>query len=101
MAAGAGRRHGPLRTAARRLDVAAEAQTGPAGALFVPLRQQELADAVSTAREVVARTLRDLSAAGLVETSRRGVRLRDASGLQVVAEGKLGDLGHPAADGGH
>jgi PAS domain S-box-containing protein len=45
--------------------------------LAVPMTQQQLADAVGTAREVVARVLRDFRATGLVETRPGEVLVRD------------------------
>ena len=43
--------------------------------------QQELADAVGSLREVVARTLRDLRSAGIVSTSTDEVVILDATRL--------------------
>jgi DNA-binding IscR family transcriptional regulator len=72
------------RVARHLLDVASTHQQG--AALVAPLRQQELADATGTVREVVARVLRDLRDAGLVETTRAGVRILDPIGLHAEAE---------------
>jgi CRP/FNR family transcriptional regulator, cyclic AMP receptor protein len=71
------------RVARHLLDLAAERQHGPE--LVAPVSQQALADAVGTAREVVARTLRDLREAGLVESTKRGVLLLDPDRLDEVA----------------
>ena len=49
--------------------------------LSAHLSQQELADAVGSVREVVARTLRDLRAAGIVATSTDEVVILDAARL--------------------
>jgi CRP/FNR family cyclic AMP-dependent transcriptional regulator len=53
--------------------------------LIAEVSQQALADAVGTAREVVARTLHDFRVAGLIETSRAGIVLLDADGIESVA----------------
>jgi CRP/FNR family transcriptional regulator len=69
------------------LDLAGERQRG--AGRFAPVSQQELADAVGTVREVVARALRELRDAGLVETTRGGVLVVDPAGLhdQVGPDG--------------
>jgi CRP/FNR family transcriptional regulator, cyclic AMP receptor protein len=67
------------RVARHLLDLAAERQRG--AKLLAPVSQQELADAVGTVREVVARVLRELRDAGLVETTRGGVLVIDPAGL--------------------
>ncbi len=56
------------RVALHVLDLASE-QQGPSGPLIARVTQQELAEAVGSVREVVARVLRDLRAAGLVATT--------------------------------
>jgi len=48
------------------------------GTLLARVSQQELADAIASGREVVARALRELRQAGLVEVSRNGIVVRDA-----------------------
>ncbi len=53
------------------LDLATDRQSGPV--LVAHVSQQELADAVGTAREVVVRILRDLRTEGLVATGRDGI----------------------------
>jgi len=68
------------RVALHVLDLAS-AQQVPGGALVAGVSQQELAEAVGSVREVVARVLRDLRQAGLVETVPEGVRVRDPSRL--------------------
>jgi CRP/FNR family transcriptional regulator len=76
------------RLARHLLDLAADRQQG--AALVAPVGQQALADAVGTAREVVARTLHDLHAAGLIETARSQVVLvNPARLLEVAATGEL------------
>lgn len=76
------------RVARHLLDLAADRQRG--ADLVAPVTQQALADAVGTAREVVARTLHDLRHAGLVDTSRNGVMVLDADRLsEVAATGQL------------
>lgn len=67
------------RVARHLLGLAAPAENGPT----VRVTQQELADAVGTVREVVARTLRGLREAGLISTSARGIVLLDPEALQA------------------
>src|SRR4051794_41123673 len=67
------------RVARHLLDVAAERQRG--SRLLAPVSQQGLADATGTVREVVARVLRQLRDAGLVETTRGGVLIIDPARL--------------------
>jgi len=59
--------------------------------LVAPVSQQELADAVGSVREVVARTLHQLREEGLIETSRDEVALLDP----VKLTEELAALGHP------
>lgn len=68
------------RVALHVLDLASE-QQGPSGPLVARVTQQELADAVGSVREVVARVLRELRVAGLVATTAAGVRVLDPTGL--------------------
>lgn len=70
----------PQRIAAHLLDLAS-AQQRPLGPLVARVSQQELADAVGSVREVVARVLRDLRLAGLVATSPNSIRVLDPVGL--------------------
>jgi len=67
------------RVARNLLDLAAERQRG--AKLLASVTQQELADAVGTVREVVARVLRELRDDRLVETTRGGVLIVDPAGL--------------------
>jgi CRP/FNR family transcriptional regulator len=67
------------RVARHLLDLAAEAPAGPR--LVAHVRQQELADAVGTAREVAARILRDLRVEGIVATGRDGIAILDPARL--------------------
>jgi CRP/FNR family cyclic AMP-dependent transcriptional regulator len=84
LAACAGNAFGTVRQRVMRhlLDLAVEHQRD--AHLVAPVSQQELADAVGTVREVVARVLRDLRAEGLVENGPSGIvllqpdRLHDA-----------------------
>ncbi|MGA8245588.1 MAG: Crp/Fnr family transcriptional regulator [Nocardioides sp.] len=68
------------RVALHLLDLAA-AQQDPGGHLVARVSQQELADAVGSVREVVARVLRDLRASGLVASARDGVHVLDPTAL--------------------
>jgi CRP/FNR family cyclic AMP-dependent transcriptional regulator len=71
------------RLARHLLDLATSRQRGVR--LMATISQQGLADAVGTAREVVARTLHDFRAAGLIETSRRGIVLLDPDRIESLA----------------
>jgi CRP/FNR family cyclic AMP-dependent transcriptional regulator len=68
------------RVAAHLLDLAA-AQQRPQARLVARMSQQELADAVGSVREVVARVLRELRLAGIVATSTDSVVILDAARL--------------------
>jgi CRP/FNR family transcriptional regulator, cyclic AMP receptor protein len=70
------------RVAAHLLDLAATGQQ-PRGRLAAQVTQQELADAVGSVREVVARALRDFRVAGIVATAPDQVRILDAARLYV------------------
>jgi len=61
------------RVARHLLDLASERRTG--SELVASIGQQELADAVGTAREVVVRALRALREEGLIRTGRQGIVL--------------------------
>ena len=71
------------RVARHLLDLARAAEPGPS----VHITQQELADAVGSSREVVARALGGLRAAGLIRTSPRGIVLIDAEALYMEVTG--------------
>jgi CRP/FNR family cyclic AMP-dependent transcriptional regulator len=68
------------RVATHLLDLASTQQS-PRGELVAQVSQQELADAVGSVREVVARVLRDFRLARLVATSADSVHILDATGL--------------------
>jgi CRP/FNR family cyclic AMP-dependent transcriptional regulator len=68
------------RVALHVLDLASAQQT-PGGALVARVSQQELAEAVGSVREVVARVLRDLRRTGLVATRHDGIEVLDPTGL--------------------
>jgi CRP/FNR family transcriptional regulator len=78
------------RVARRLLDLA---EYRPNGTLVARATQQELADAVASTREVVARAIRDLRREGLVAASRKGIIVPDPVALREEAAG----LGHEAA----
>jgi CRP/FNR family transcriptional regulator len=63
------------------LDLAAESQRGTT--LIAPITQQELADAVGSVREVVARVLKALKKEGLVESGKGGITLINPVALQA------------------
>ena len=65
------------------LDLASNSEDG----LMVNVEQQELADAIGSVREVVARALRKLREAGLVERHGRGLRILNPSALHHIASG--------------
>ena len=64
------------------LDLASDEQRP--GELMAPISQQELADAVGTAREVVVRELRQLRNEGAVQTGRDGIVIRDPERLASI-----------------
>jgi CRP/FNR family cyclic AMP-dependent transcriptional regulator len=72
------------RVAAALLDLAA-GQQRPQDRLVAQVSQQELADAVGSVREVVARALRELRVAGLVATGPDSVLIVDPAGLHDQA----------------
>lgn len=72
------------RVAAALLDLAS-AQQRPRDRLAAQVSQQELADAVGSVREVVARALRELRLAGLVATGPHSVLIVDPTGLHDQA----------------
>jgi len=55
------------------------------GVLYVLQGQTEMADAVGSVREVVARTIREFREQGLVSRDGVGLRLDDPAGLDAVA----------------
>ncbi len=70
------------RIARHLLDLASDHQRPDE--LLAPISQQELADAVGTVREVVVRVLRELREAGVVETGRDGIIIRDPERLSGI-----------------
>jgi CRP/FNR family transcriptional regulator len=68
------------RVAGHLLDLASEEQRSH-GRLVAQVTQQELADAVGSVREVVARALRDLRVAGIVATESDSVVILDPARL--------------------
>jgi CRP/FNR family cyclic AMP-dependent transcriptional regulator len=70
------------RVAAHLLDLAS-AEQRPQGGLVAHVTQQELADAVGSVREVVARVLRDFRHDELVATRPDSVRILDPAGLHL------------------
>lgn len=59
------------------------------GLLEAEVSQQEIADGIGSARQVVARSLSDLRADGLVATTHRHIRLLDPVRLEAVALSNL------------
>jgi len=89
------------RVAAHLLDLAS-AQQHPAGRLVAHISQQELADAVGSVREVVARALRDFRVAGIVATTADSVVILDAARLYAESGVLLAcDFSRPARDQDH
>lgn len=74
------------RVARQLLDLAVHA---PDGTLVARVSKQELADAVASAREVVSRAVSELGGAGLVNSSREGIVIRDPLGLSDEAAGTI------------
>jgi CRP/FNR family transcriptional regulator len=68
------------RVASHLLDLASR-EEGPKDRLIAVISQQELADAVGSVREVVARTLRELRVEAIVATSTDSVVILDAQRL--------------------
>jgi CRP/FNR family cyclic AMP-dependent transcriptional regulator len=77
------------RVAAHLLDLASDRQR-PHGRLVAHVSQQELADATGSVREVVARVLRDLGAAGIVATATDSVVILDPARLYAETGGPAG-----------
>jgi CRP/FNR family transcriptional regulator len=73
------------------LDLATGSRQGDR--LVARVSQQELADAVGTAREVVVRILRDLREDGLVTTGRDGITILDPGRLDAERLGPGGAAG--------
>lgn len=71
------------RLARHLLDLAASQQ--PSGELVVAATQQQLADAVGSVREVVARALGEFRAEGVVVGAEGGIAIVDAGRLDAVA----------------
>src|SRR5690606_16115727 len=67
------------RVARHLLDLASEAQSGDE--LRADVSQQDLAEAAGSVREVVVRILREFRAAGLIETRRGTILVRDPEAL--------------------
>ncbi len=57
----------------------------PSGGLVAPITQQQLANAIGSVREVVARTLHDLRSDGVVSVSRARVSILDREALTRTA----------------
>ena len=76
------------RVAAHLLDLAS-AQQEP-GRLAARVSQQELADAVGSVREVVARVLRELRVAGVIATAADRIVILDATRLYAESGGSAG-----------
>lgn len=68
------------RVAVHLLDIASDRQR-PGAELVARVSQQELAEAVGSVREVVARVLRDFRVAGLVATASNSIRILDPEAL--------------------
>ncbi len=96
----AGTSFGSLRERIARhlLDAASEQQRGPG--LVARLSQQELADAVGSAREVVGRMLGKLREEGLVRTSAGAIELLDAARLAAETPGRVTEVA-ATRDRGH
>jgi len=82
----------PQRVARHLLEIAAREQEAEGGALVAHVSQQELADLAGSVREVVARALRELRDAGIVQVSRTGIVVLDPASL--AARSWPRDVGH-------
>lgn len=67
--------------------------------LFAAITQQQLADGIGTAREVVARALGQLRAEGLIRTQQREIEVLNATGLASVVGRWPTALRHGRTDG--
>ncbi len=74
------------RVAAHLLDLASARQE-PTRGLAARISQQELADAVGSVREVVARVLRELRIAGVIATAADHIVILDAARLHAESAG--------------
>jgi CRP/FNR family transcriptional regulator len=74
------------RTASHLLELAAQQQHDRT--LVARVTQQEIADAVGSVREVIARALQRLQGEGLIKTTADGVVILDPAGLYAVASAK-------------
>ena len=74
------------RTASHLLELAAQRQHDRT--LVAPVTQQEIANAVGSVREVIARALQRLQGEGLIKTTADGVVILDPAGLYAVASAK-------------
>ncbi len=74
------------RVAAHLLDLASARQE-PTRGLAARISQQELADAVGSVREVVARVLRELRIAGVIATAADHIVILDATRLHAESAG--------------
>ena len=77
------------RVAAHLLDLASDRQQ-PEGSLVAKVSQQELADAAGSVREVVARALKELRAAGIVATAADRIEILDPARLYAESGGSAG-----------
>ncbi len=74
------------RVATHLLDLASDRQR-PEGPLVTHVSQQELADAAGSVREVVARAVRDLRVAGIVDTAADRIVILDPARLYAESQG--------------
>jgi CRP/FNR family cyclic AMP-dependent transcriptional regulator len=78
------------RVARHLVDLASERHNGRS--LIAVVTQQQLADAVGSVREVVARAIHELGAEGLVESRPEGIRVTDPAALRAAAGSGLRSL---------
>lgn len=71
------------RVARHLLDLAARPESGRS--LVVSATQRDIAGAVGSVREVVARVLKELKAEHLIDSTRTGIHIIDAAGLHQAA----------------
>ena len=85
------------RVASQLLDLASTQQR-PEAPLVAEVSQQELADAIGSVREVVARALRDLRAAGIVATSKdRSSSSIPSASMRSPGAVAARNVGHPTS----
>ena len=69
----------------RRLAIFLSDESARLGAEVIPLTHEQIAKYMGSAREVVSRMLKYFASEGIVELSRKGVRITDKKRLRALA----------------